>query len=281
MQARSSRAILKAMKAVAVFPTQRKVQLLDHPEPKIAAPTQAKMRVLEVGVCGTDREIVSFQYGTPPDGFEYLVLGHESLSEVVEVGSQVSKVRPGDLVVMTVRRPCANPSCIACREGRQDFCYTGEYTERGIKRQHGFMTELVVEEERYLNVAPPALRDVAVLVEPLTIAEKSLEQLSMIQQRLPWACSGDSGRGPARRCRAVVLGAGPVGLLGAMALRLWVSMSRCTPARPSTRRPMTSRAQSVRHMSPLKRIRWKKWPPRLAPSTWSMKPWEPPVWHSK
>jgi threonine dehydrogenase-like Zn-dependent dehydrogenase len=220
MQARSSRAILKAMKAVAVFPTQRKVQLLDHPEPKIAAPTQAKMRVLEVGVCGTDREIVSFQYGTPPDGFEYLVLGHESLSEVVEVGSQVSKVRPGDLVVMTVRRPCANPSCIACREGRQDFCYTGEYTERGIKRQHGFMTELVVEEERYLNVAPPALRDVAVLVEPLTIAEKSLEQLSMIQQRLPWACSGDSGRGPARRCRAVVLGAGPVGLLGAMALRL-------------------------------------------------------------
>jgi len=198
------------MLAVAVFPAKREVHIIDHPEPVISSPAQAKMRVLEVGVCGTDREIVSFHYGTPPEGFEYLVIGHESLSEVVEIGPQVSKVKPGDLVVMTVRRPCGHPNCIACREGRQDYCYTGDYTERGIKQRHGYMTEFVVEEECYLSVVPRELRDVAVLVEPLTIAEKSLEQLSCIQQRLPW---GDTHR-------AVVLGAGPVGLLGAMALRI-------------------------------------------------------------
>jgi glucose 1-dehydrogenase len=198
------------MKAVAVFPAKHEVHIIDHPEPALTSPTQAKMRVLDVGICGTDREIVSFEYGTPPAGFEYLVIGHESLSEVVEVGPRTSKVKLGDLVVMTVRRPCGNPTCAACREGRQDYCFTGDYTERGIKQLHGYMTEFVVEEERYLSVVPRALRDVAVLVEPLTIAEKSLEQLSFVQKRLPWG----------ERHRAVVLGAGPVGLLGAMALRI-------------------------------------------------------------
>jgi threonine dehydrogenase-like Zn-dependent dehydrogenase len=99
---------------------------------------------------------------------------------------------------------------VACREGRQDFCYTGDYTERGIKCQHGYMTEFVVEEECYLNPVPRELRDVAVLVEPLTIAEKSLEQFWTVQRRLPWN----------RPHRAVVLGAGPVGILGAMALKV-------------------------------------------------------------
>ena len=208
------------MRAVAVYPAQREVRVIDHPEPKLTSPTQAKVRVLDVGVCGTDREIVSFQYGTPPEGSEYLIIGHESLSEVVEVGSQVSKVKPGDLVIMTVRRPCPHPSCVACREGRQDFCYTGDFTERGIKQAHGYMTEFVVEEEQYLNLVPRELRDVAVLVEPLTIAEKSLEQLWMVQRRLPWDCPDDPAKPPAHCRRAVVLGAGPVGLLGAMALKV-------------------------------------------------------------
>jgi threonine dehydrogenase-like Zn-dependent dehydrogenase len=208
------------MKAVAVFPGKHEVRIIDHPEPQIASPTQAKMKMLEVGVCGTDREIISFEYGTPPDGYDYLILGHESFAEVVEVGSQVTKVKPGDLVVMTVRRPCGHPDCMACREGRQDFCFTGDFTERGIKQQHGYMTEFVIEEERYLNAVPPELRDVGVLTEPLTIAEKSLEQLWLIQQRLPWACPVEPGKPPEHCHRAVVLGAGPVGLLGAMALRI-------------------------------------------------------------
>ncbi|MBV9770874.1 MAG: glucose 1-dehydrogenase [Bryobacterales bacterium] len=217
------------MKAVAVFPAQREVRVIDHPDPKLASATQARMRVLDVGVCGTDRDIVSFQYGTPPPGCDYLVIGHESLSEVVEIGAQVSKVKPGDLVVMTVRRPCPHPSCVACRKGRQDFCYTGDFTERGIKEHHGYMTEFVVEEERYLNPVPRELREIAVLVEPLTIAEKSLEQIWTVQGRLPWECpDGDPGRDPSPdpeqslvRCRhAVVLGAGPVGILGAMALKV-------------------------------------------------------------
>jgi threonine dehydrogenase-like Zn-dependent dehydrogenase len=198
------------MKAVAVFPADRRFDVIDHPEPSIAAPGEVKLRMLDVGICGTDKEIVTFQFGTPPDGSKYLVIGHESLAQVVETGANVTRLKPGDLAVATVRRPCQVPTCLACREGRQDFCYSGQYTERGIMRRHGYMTEFVVEDQQYLNPVPATLRDVAVLVEPLTIAEKAVSQLWLVQQRLPWTLPRN----------ALVLGAGPVGLLGAMKLVL-------------------------------------------------------------
>jgi threonine dehydrogenase-like Zn-dependent dehydrogenase len=107
---------------------------------------------------------------------------------------------------------------MACRSSRQDFCFTGDFTERGIKEQHGFMAQYVVDDEKFMNRVPSALRDIAVLVEPLTIAEKGLAQVWDIQQRLPWGCPIVPDKSQAHCHKAVVLGAGPVGLLGAMAL---------------------------------------------------------------
>jgi threonine dehydrogenase-like Zn-dependent dehydrogenase len=208
------------MKAIAVFPKTRTADLIVHPAPTISAPTDVKLRMIEVGICGTDREICTFEYGTPPAGSDYLVIGHESLGEVVEIGAAVSRVKVGDLVVPMVRRPCAHTECVACRAGRQDFCYTGDFTERGIGGRHGFMTEFVVDDQQYMNVVPHALRDVAILVEPLTIAEKALTQIFQVQKRLPWATPPEPGQARDHGHRAVVLGAGPVGLLGAMALRV-------------------------------------------------------------
>ena len=206
------------MKAIAVFPSEKTVDLIDIPEPNGLGASQVRVRMLEVGVCGTDREICAFDYGTPPHGLERLVIGHEALGEIVEVGRDVRSARVGDLVVPTVRRPCPHARCTACGESRQDFCYTGDFVERGIKMADGYMTEFMVDDARYMNVLPPELRDVGVLVEPLTIAEKALAQIWQVQQRLPWACPvvPDKQRGHCHT--AVVLGAGPVGLLGAMAL---------------------------------------------------------------
>lgn len=206
------------MQAIAVFPARRDVQLIDHDTPRITAPTQVKLRMLQIGICGTDKEICAFEYGIPPQGSDHLVIGHESVGQVVEVGERVSRLKTGDLVVPMVRRPCPHETCVACRAERQDFCYTGDFTERGIKGAHGFMAEYVVDEERYMNAVPPALREVAILVEPLTIAEKALMQIWEVQQRLPWACAVQPGKAPGYCHTAVVLGAGPVGLLGAMAL---------------------------------------------------------------
>jgi glucose 1-dehydrogenase len=197
------------VKAVTVLPADERVELADVEAPAMTADDDVLIRVLEVGVCGTDREICSFAYGTPPDGSDRFVLGHECLGEVVEVGSAVTRVQQGDLVVPMVRRPCAHSDCLPCRNHRQDFCVTGDFSERGIKEAHGFMTELVVDSDQYLNVVPPELRDIGVLTEPLTIAEKARSQVDDVQDRLPW------GKGPHH---AVVLGAGPVGLLGTMML---------------------------------------------------------------
>lgn len=205
------------MKAVAVWQQQKRVGIVEEEPPALASSTAAEIRVLDVGVCGTDAEICSFAYGDPPAGAGYLVVGHEALGQVVRVGADVSRVKAGNFVVPTVRRPCPHEHCPACRMGRQDFCVTGDYTERGIKEAHGFLAERVVEEERYLTVVPAALRDVGVLTEPLTIAEKALRQYADVQRRLPWLAEADDEEILAGR-RAVVLGAGPVGILGAMLL---------------------------------------------------------------
>src|SRR5207253_1600797 len=103
------------MKAVAVVPGKRQVQLIEQEPPPLASPTAVRLRMLEVGVCGTDREICAFQYGTPPAGSEHLVIGHESLGQVVEVGPEVTRLARGDLVVTMVRRPCPHAECGACR----------------------------------------------------------------------------------------------------------------------------------------------------------------------
>ena len=207
------------MKAVAVFPGSREVRVVDQDAPRLTQPSQVMLRMLDIGLCGTDKEICSFEYGTPPAGDDHLIIGHESLAEVVQAGPAVEHLRAGDLVVPSVRRPCPHPGCLACRSGHQDFCYTGDFSERGIKDAHGYLTEYVVEHERYLTPVPPDLRDIAVLAEPLTIAEKALLQICwMMQQRPPWLAADTPRDEQGRGLSALVLGVGPVGLLGAMVL---------------------------------------------------------------
>jgi threonine dehydrogenase-like Zn-dependent dehydrogenase len=195
------------MRALAAFPAQRELRIVEVPAPVRRGDREVAVRIREVGVCGTDREIGEFKYGTPAAGSDRLVLGHEALGEVVEVGSGVRTLAPGDLVALTVRRPCDDPRCVACRAGRQDFCVSGGFRERGIKAADGYMTELVVEDERYLVQVPRAIAEVGVLVEPLSVSAKAAVDLDGILRRYPWE---------PLRLRALVLGAGPIGLLSAM-----------------------------------------------------------------
>jgi threonine dehydrogenase-like Zn-dependent dehydrogenase len=208
------------MKAVAVRPALRRVEVVERARPELRAGDDARLRILDVGVCGTDAEICGFEYGgTPPEGQDELVVGHEALGQVTETGPAVTGLRAGDLVVPMVRRPCPVAECPACRSGHPDFCTTGRYTERGIVGAHGFLADEVVAAERYLVPVPGALRDVGVLTEPLTIAEKALRQYLAVRRRLPWLeRAGDAELTDG--CQALVLGAGPVGLLGCLLLRL-------------------------------------------------------------
>src|SRR6185295_17369501 len=143
----------------------------------------------------------------PPDGEEFLILGHENLGVVEDVGKKVKGWKTGDLVVSTVRRPCG--ICVNCRAGENDMCSSGQYTERGIMRRHGFMAEYYTESPQYLNKMPKAVRDFAVLLEPMSVVEKGIDHAYLLQRRLVW-----------KPKLGVVLGGGPVGLLAAAVLRV-------------------------------------------------------------
>lgn len=165
------------------------------------------VKVLRVGVDGTDKEIDAAEYGAAPPGFDFLVLGHESLGRVEQVGPSVSSLVPGDLVVATVRRP---GSSLYDRIGTYDMTTDDTYLERGINLRHGYLTEYYVDDEEYLVKVPSGLEHVGVLLEPLTVVEKGIAQAYEIQRRLRvW-----------RPRRAAVMGAGTVGLLATLVLRL-------------------------------------------------------------
>jgi threonine dehydrogenase-like Zn-dependent dehydrogenase len=166
------------------------------------------VKVLRVGVDGTDKEINEAEFGTAPPGSDYLITGHENFGEVVETGPNVpSPIRRGTFVVATVRRPGHS---IYDRIGMQDMTTDDVQHERGINLLHGFLAEYYVEDARYLVPMPPALREVGVLLEPLTVSEKGIRQAYEIQRRLRvW-----------RPARAAVTGAGTIGLLATLALRL-------------------------------------------------------------
>lgn len=113
------------MQAIAVFPETCELKRIECDEPTITESTHVKLRMLDVGICGTDKEICTFEYGIPPDDSDHLIIGHESLGEVVEIGSMVDNIKVGDLVVAMVRRPCADAGCCPCRAGYQDFVLAG------------------------------------------------------------------------------------------------------------------------------------------------------------
>jgi threonine dehydrogenase-like Zn-dependent dehydrogenase len=199
------------MKAVAVFPGKPdSMHLATMPKPtldEIPGGRGVLVKVLQVGVDGTDKEINAAEYGAAPPGYDRLVIGHESFGRVEAVGPNVTELQPGDYVVATVRRP---GSSIYDRIGTYDMSTDDVYFERGINLRHGYLTEYYVDHPEYIVKVPPELREVAVLLEPTSVVEKGVAQAYEIQRRLRvW-----------RPGRAAVMGAGTVGLLAALALRL-------------------------------------------------------------
>jgi threonine dehydrogenase-like Zn-dependent dehydrogenase len=199
------------MKAIAVTPGQKNsVHSRQIPRPQVSDIAGGKgvlVRVLKVGVDATDREINEALYGNAPPGSDYLVIGHESFGIVEEVGPNVRRVKPGDYVTATVRRP---GSSIYDLIGTNDMTSEETYYERGINLRHGFLTEYFVEEEEYIVRVPRGLKHLHVLMEPMSCAAKAVHQAYEAQRRMKvW-----------RPQRAFVMGVGQIGLLTALILRL-------------------------------------------------------------
>lgn len=214
-----NRRLEKIMKAIAVRPPHpNSVHLRDVPVPTlddqphpavcmIPAGRGVLVQVLQIGVDATDREINEGKYGNAPKGCDYLILGHESFGRVVQTGANVTEVQPGDLVSCTVRRPGKS---LFDQIGRNDITSQDEYYERGINLCHGYLTEYFVDDAEYVVKVPSTLKHIGVLAEPASVCAKAIEQAYLAQTRLQvWNPK-----------RAFVLGAGQIGLLATMMLRL-------------------------------------------------------------
>ena len=207
------------MKAVAVLPGKpssvhlRDIpvpRLSDQPHPHVCRIPEGRsvlVKVLQIGVDATDREINEALYGNAPPGGDFLVIGHESFGQVVEVGASVTEVRPGDYVSCTVRRPGGS---LFDMIGRNDITSEEVYYERGINLCHGYLTEMFVDDAEYIVKVPQNLKHLGVLSEPASVCAKAIEQAFLAQERLQvWYPR-----------RAFVLGSGQIGLLATMMLKL-------------------------------------------------------------
>jgi glucose 1-dehydrogenase len=191
------------MRALTLVPLQAgSLAVIDVADP-VAGPGELLVEGVALGVCGTDREIASGQYGWAPPGEDRLILGHESLGRVLGA-PEGSGFAPGDLVVGIVRRPDPEP-CPACARGEFDMCRNGKYVERGIKEIHGYGSQLWTVEADYAVRLDPGLGTVGVLLEPTTVVAKAWDHIERIGNRA-WF-------GPQR---VLVTGAGPIGLLAAL-----------------------------------------------------------------
>jgi threonine dehydrogenase-like Zn-dependent dehydrogenase len=196
--------------------------VVDVPEP-VPAAGEVLVRTVEVGVCGTDREIAQGLFGVAPPGEGRLVLGHELLGVVERAAHGLVR---GQLVTATVRRSCGR--CAACGAGAPDACATGDYAERGITRLHGYARELVAEAPEHLVAVPPALGRLGVLAEPASVCARAIRHARAVGGRQPWAAR-----------RALVLGTGAIGMLATCLLRLdgvavWTA-ARAAPDTPKAR----------------------------------------------
>lgn len=224
------------MKAIAITPhVADSARLIDAPEP-VMTNDQVLVRMIRAGICGTDAEINSGAFGDAPPGFEYLILGHENFGQIERAGSRTSRFKQGDYVVATVRRPCP---CINCAAGESDMCLQGDFTERGIRREHGFLAEYYADTEDFLVGVPAHLREVGILLEPYSIVAKALWQGWKIQERMVW-----------QPRTALVTGAGTIGLLAALALRArGLEVVICARSKPGTLNSMLAQEMGATYVS--------------------------------
>lgn len=211
-------------RAVTLIPGTAGSARLDQVAVESPAAGQALVRVRAVGICGTDAEILAGLYGAAPPGHSRLVPGHESLLEVVATADNDPAWPAGQLAVAIVRQPCPE-RCPPCAAGRWDYCRTGHYREHGIKEVDGFLREYAVIDTASLIPLPNALAQSGVLVEPLSVVEKAVGEAYRVQSRLPWNPQ-----------RALVTGAGPIGLLAtwvlaSKGLEVW-TVDRVAPDSP-------------------------------------------------
>jgi len=207
------------MRAIVIFPPNPGAQLreLSNIDLRSLGKNEVMVRTIYTGICGTDRELVNglIRHSTPPSGKNFMVLGHEVIGEIIEVGKEVTNFKRGDKVVALVRRGCGK--CVGCRIGRPDLCETGNIKIAGIKAHDGFMTDFFVDKANYLVKIPDnVVGEDSVLIQPMGDIVKAIRTFLIVAEaRFPWTCEDST-----YECKnSMVIGSGSTGLLFSIILK--------------------------------------------------------------
>lgn len=171
----------------------RQMEITEVPEPVVTSPLEVKIRVLAVGVCGSDihyytRGNIGSQKVTYP-----FTVGHESAGVVVDTGKLVSRVKPGDIIAIEPAMWCGK--CDQCLAGRHHTCR--ELRFLGCPGQaEGSLAEYIVMPESSCFPLPPGLNpDHGVISEPLAIGIYSVIKAGQVKNQ-----------------KIAILGFGPIGM---------------------------------------------------------------------
>lgn len=180
----------------AVFEGEGRLALREVDVPQVRAPDDVLLGVRAAGICGTDVHILSVPPGHPAT--VGIIMGHEYTADVLAVGSRVDHVRPQDRVVVDPSVCCG--SCAYCQMGLTNLC--DRMTGIGIFQHGGFAPFSVAPARAVYRIAPEVPPDVAALAEPLADVLNGVRKAGIMP--------GES---------ALVLGAGPIGLLFTLLFR--------------------------------------------------------------
>ena len=183
------------MKAV-VFNGPRSLGMEERPDPSVSSPDDVVVEVALTGVCGTDRGIYFGKFPARPG----VILGHEAVGTVRDVGPDVEAVAPGDRVVIDPTLHCG--WCVNCREGRFNFCKHKVGSEIGVDRDGSFARCITLPQNFMYRLPEDMSFERAVFVEPLACVLNNTAAASL---------SIDDS--------VLVLGAGPIGMIAAMVAR--------------------------------------------------------------
>lgn len=203
----------QTMRALTVVPGTKKMSVRTIPVPSLDT-DDTLVRITRVGFTRRDRLILENPQTVLPDDAEYIIPGHIAVGRVVETGPLVRDLQVGDIVVPTIRRDCNK-----CIDARSDLCpHPERYMDSGLTGAHGFAREFISMKSRYLVKVPEELEEQALLLAPLSVAEKAHSEALEIAKRFDFYCYHDAEY---LAPRALVSGIGPVGIMTTYLLSLY------------------------------------------------------------
>ena len=203
----------RTMRALGYFPREGQVRPVELPVDPLQE-DEILVRIVKVGFTRRDRDLLQDLEAVTPAGSDFIVPGHVAVGKVVRTGDLVRDFQPGDIVVPTVRRDCNR-----CIDARSDLCpHPEHYSDSGLKGAHGFAREFIAIRSRYLIRIPAHLESLALLLTPLSRAEKAHEEAVQVMKRYNFFCyHNPEDFSPS----ALIAGMGIVGIMTAFLLSLY------------------------------------------------------------